>query len=119
MGVAPPADVLSQLVLDWIHAQWLEDEKLTLDMLGAKKHLLYSPTDSKKLSDCQGVQEGSETDSELVQDYKKINKEMAQEGKKVRATTFEVNDSLILQRITGPSALQPQASSLPRASLLA
>ena len=44
---------LSRRVLDWLHAQWLEDDRLTLDDLRARKHLLYLSPDDNAFRDCQ------------------------------------------------------------------
>ena len=70
---------LCQLVLDWIHGQWLEDEQLSLQALKAKKHLLFLDKDNW-LEDCQSIEEGSAKDSEIIQDYKKTNQQ--QQGQK-------------------------------------
>jgi YesN/AraC family two-component response regulator len=48
---------ICQLVLDWIHAQWLEDQNLTLETLAGKKHLLYVG----KNNTMQGLQESQPT----------------------------------------------------------
>ena len=44
---------LSRRVLDWLHVQWLEDDRLTLDDLRARKHLLYLSPDDNTFRDCQ------------------------------------------------------------------
>lgn len=72
-----------QLVLDWIHRQWLDDEKLTLDQLKSKKHLLYMGKNNS-LEDCEDIEEGSPNDSDIVQDYKKVNQQIPKQNKKVR-----------------------------------
>ncbi len=76
---------LSQLVLDWIHGQWLEDERLTLEAIKDKKHLLFLDKDNS-LEDCQAIEEGSPHDSEIIQDYKKTNmhQHQSKQAKKVR-----------------------------------
>jgi hypothetical protein len=78
--------LLSGLVLDWLHSHWLEDEMITLEGLRGKKHLLYLRADVNALQDCQGIEIGSPMgDSEIVQDYRKINSQTSKEGKiKVR-----------------------------------
>ena len=44
---------LSRRVLDWLHVQWLDDDRLTIAGLQEKKHLLYlSPADNA-FRDCQ------------------------------------------------------------------
>jgi len=68
---------LSQLVLDWVHREWLEDDRLTLDALKAKTHLLFLSSDHA-LDDCEVIAEGSANDSEIVQDYKQTNAQQAQ-----------------------------------------
>ena len=60
----------------------MEDEKLTLENLVNKKHLLYLGKDNT-LEDCDGIEEGSAKDSDIVQDYKKVNQQLPSRGKKV------------------------------------
>ncbi|XP_059092667.1 influenza virus NS1A-binding protein homolog isoform X2 [Tigriopus californicus] len=81
---AAKSEPLCQLALDWIHIQWLEDEKLTLDSMTTKRHLLYVGRENK-LEDCKGIEEGSPNDSEIIQDYKKTNqKQLPRQMKKIR-----------------------------------
>ena len=44
---------LSRRVLDWLHVQWLDDDRLTIDDLRRKKHLLYLSPDDNAFRDCQ------------------------------------------------------------------
>lgn len=73
---------ICQLVLDWIHSQWLEDQKLSLETLAGKKHLLYLGKNNT-MQDCDGIEEGSANDSDIIKDYKKVNQQMPKSGKKV------------------------------------
>ncbi len=95
---------LCQLVLDWIHGQWLEDERLSLQALKGKKHLLFLDK-GNSLEDCQSIEEGSAKDSEIIQDYKKNNQhhQLSKQEKKVLfcSNSFycqhDINSSLSLQ----------------------
>ena len=44
---------LSRRVLDWLHVQWLDDDRLTIEDLKKKKHLLYLSPDDNAFRDCQ------------------------------------------------------------------
>ena len=44
---------LSRRVLDWLHVQWLDDDRLTIEDLRGKKHLLYLSPDDNAFRDCQ------------------------------------------------------------------
>ena len=66
-----PSACLSQLTLDWIHSQWLEDDQMKLRDLVEKKHLLRMGEDNA-LEDCGKSQEILAEDTEIIQDYKKI-----------------------------------------------
>lgn len=61
---------LCRLVLDWIKRQ-LTDENLTYNQLMERSHLLYLALDNS-LQDCSGLPAGHESDTELVQDYKRL-----------------------------------------------
>ncbi len=84
---AARARSVAQLVLDWIRAQWMGDERLTMDMLRDKAHMLFLSKDNT-LEDCEEIAEGSENDSEIVQDYRRSNQQQhpkqQQHLKKVR-----------------------------------
>jgi len=98
---------LSRRVLDWLHVQWLDDDRLTIAGLQEKKHLLYlSPADNA-FRDCQSLEEGSPGFSEIVQDYKKVNRKDSKEGKqKVRrhTTNKRPRELLFMRSITGEEA---------------
>ncbi|CAD7086722.1 unnamed protein product [Hermetia illucens] len=61
---------LCRLVFDWIKKQ-LTDEHLTYNQLMERSHLLYLALDNS-LQDCSGLPSGHESDTELVQDYKRL-----------------------------------------------
>ena len=96
------ARALCQLVLDWIHSQWLEDERLTLDALKSKNHLLYLGSDNT-LEDCEEIEEGSANDSEIVQDYKKSNQQIPKQAKKVSKIMIGITISRIFIGSHDPS----------------
>ena len=99
---------LSRRVLDWLHVQWLDDDRLTIEDLRRKKHMLYlSPTDNT-FKDCQSIGEGSPGDSEIVQDYRKVSREMSKEGGKQKVRRHTTNkrprELLFLRSINGEEA---------------
>ncbi|CAB3383101.1 Hypothetical predicted protein [Cloeon dipterum] len=68
-------DALCQLVLDWVHRQ--SDENASLEHLFEKTHLLYLALDNS-LQDCIELPSGEVSDSDIVQDYKKLSKRQTQ-----------------------------------------
>ncbi|XP_025835540.1 influenza virus NS1A-binding protein isoform X3 [Agrilus planipennis] len=60
-----------RLVLDWIKRQ-MNEESLSLDALSEKTHMLYIAIDNS-LQDCSGLPSGDISDTEIVQDYKKMS----------------------------------------------
>ena len=69
----------------------LEDERLTLEKLCSRQHLLYMGRENR-LEDCNSIEEGSANDSEIIQDYKKVNQAKVHNKKtKVRHFIQEIN----------------------------
>ncbi|XP_021924543.1 influenza virus NS1A-binding protein homolog A-like isoform X2 [Zootermopsis nevadensis] len=62
---------LCQLVLDWVRRQC--DDAINMDQLTEKTHLLYLAMDNS-LQDCTELPSGDVSDTEIVQDYKKLSK---------------------------------------------
>lgn len=62
---------LTQLVLDWIRRQ-LTDDTLTMRTLSERTYMLYLAIDNS-LQDCTTLPTGDASDSDLVQDYKKMS----------------------------------------------
>lgn len=60
-----------QLVLEWIRRQ-LSDETLDMSTLTEKTYMLYLAIDNS-LQDCSSLPTGDVSDSDLVQDYKKMS----------------------------------------------
>ncbi|XP_055390528.1 influenza virus NS1A-binding protein homolog isoform X2 [Condylostylus longicornis] len=63
-------NMLSRLVLDWIKRQ-LVDESLSDSQLLERSHLLYLALDNS-LQDCSDLPPGQESESDIVQDYKRM-----------------------------------------------
>lgn len=61
---------LCRLVLDWIKRQ-LTEETLNMTHLLERSHLLYLALDNS-LQDCSDLPPGHESESDLVQDYKRL-----------------------------------------------
>ncbi|XP_059608606.1 influenza virus NS1A-binding protein-like isoform X2 [Phlebotomus argentipes] len=61
---------LARLVLDWMKRQ-LSEESLSMPHLLERSHLLYLALDNS-LQDCSDLPPGHESESELVQDYKRL-----------------------------------------------
>lgn len=61
---------IARLVLDWMKRQ-LNTEELTMDNLMERSHLLYLAMDNS-LQDCCDLPMGHESETELVQDYKRL-----------------------------------------------
>lgn len=61
---------LSRLVLDWMKRQ-LTEETMNLNQLLERTHLLYLALDNS-LQDCSDLPPGHESESDLVQDYKRL-----------------------------------------------
>ncbi|XP_059476948.1 influenza virus NS1A-binding protein homolog A-like isoform X2 [Neocloeon triangulifer] len=72
---------LCQLVLDWVQRQ--SEEHPSLDHLSEKTHLLYLALDNS-LQDCMELPSGEVSDSDIVQDYKKLSKRQSQSNLKNR-----------------------------------
>lgn len=62
---------LCRLVLEWIKRQ-LTDESLNMDSLSEKTFMLYLAIDNS-LQDCSILPNGEMSDTEIVQDYKKLS----------------------------------------------
>ncbi|XP_069678685.1 influenza virus NS1A-binding protein homolog A-like isoform X2 [Periplaneta americana] len=62
-----------QLVLEWIKRQSDDDDNVNMDQLTGKTHLLYLAMDNS-LQDCTDLPSGDISDTEIVQDYKKLSK---------------------------------------------
>lgn len=63
---------LCELVLEWAHHKWQDDDAVQVDTFLAKSSLLIMSSDHS-LKDCKDVSEGSAMDSDLILDYKKSN----------------------------------------------
>lgn len=61
---------LCRLVLDWVKRQLVE-ETMTMPQLFERSHLLYLALDNS-LQDCSDLPPGHESESDLVQDYKRL-----------------------------------------------
>ncbi|XP_037051274.1 influenza virus NS1A-binding protein-like isoform X2 [Bradysia coprophila] len=61
---------LCRLVLDWVKRQ-LSEETLSMNHLLERAHLLYLALDNS-LQDCSDLPPGHESESDLVQDYKRL-----------------------------------------------
>lgn len=61
---------LSRLVLDWMKRQ-LTEETMQMNQLLERTHLLYLALDNS-LQDCSDLPPGHESESDLVQDYKRL-----------------------------------------------
>jgi len=62
---------LCELVLDWAHQKWLDDDSVEIDETFMEKSTLLIMSKNNSLKDCKEVEEGSAQDSDLIQDYKK------------------------------------------------
>lgn len=62
---------LCRLVLDWIKRQ-VNEEALNMNTLKEKTHMLYLAIDNS-LQDCSSLPSGDISDTEIVQDYKKMS----------------------------------------------
>nr|CAD7447871.1 unnamed protein product [Timema bartmani] len=62
---------LCQLVLDWVKRQY-DEEVTNIDSVTEKTHLLYLALDNS-LQDCSELPTGELSDTEIVQDYKKMS----------------------------------------------
>lgn len=74
---------LCRLVLEWIKREITEDN-IKLSMLSEKTFMLYIALDNS-LQDCSSLPTGDISDTEIVQDYKKLalkDKPTGQKGKK-------------------------------------
>lgn len=61
---------LARMVLDWIRRQMME-EGITVPNLMERSHMLYLALDNS-LQDCSDLPPGQESESDLVQDYKRL-----------------------------------------------
>lgn len=66
---------LCRLVLEWIKRQ-LTDESLNMESLSEKTFMLYLAIDNS-LQDCLSLPSGDISDTEIVQDYKKMSQKNA------------------------------------------
>ncbi|KAG8238394.1 hypothetical protein J437_LFUL016830, partial [Ladona fulva] len=67
------SDSLCRLVLAWIRQHWEDEEPpARLEALTEKTHLLYLAMDNS-LQDCSELPTGDVSDTEIVQDYKKLS----------------------------------------------
>lgn len=67
---------LCQLILEWVRRQISEDT-LNMNSLSEKTYMLYLAIDNS-LQDCSSLPNGDISDSEIVQDYKKMSLKAAQ-----------------------------------------
>lgn len=72
---------LCQLVLEWAHRKWLDDKNVDVDTCFVQKSTLLIMNKNNTLDDCKDVEEGSERDSDLIQDYKKSNQHLEKNNK--------------------------------------
>lgn len=73
-------DSLCRLVLEWIKRQ-LSDESLNMESLSEKTFMLYLAIDNS-LQDCLSLPSGDISDTEIVQDYKKMSQKTNQPNHK-------------------------------------
>jgi len=73
-------DSLCHLVLDWVRRSLDEDN---FNCLTEKTHLLYLALDNT-LQDCSELPSGDVSDTDIVQDYKKMSKKVSNPTTKVR-----------------------------------
>ncbi|KAF2892512.1 hypothetical protein ILUMI_13656 [Ignelater luminosus] len=71
---------LCWLVLEWVRRQ-LTEESLRLESLSEKTFMLYLAIDNS-LQDCSGLPSGDISDTEIVQDYKKMSSKNIQPNSK-------------------------------------
>ena len=67
---------MCELVLDWAHQKWLDDDSVEIDETFMEKSTLLIMSKNNSLKDCKDVEEGSAQDSDLIQDYKKSNQHL-------------------------------------------
>ena len=67
---------LVSLVLEWAHKKWQDDNTVEIDQTFVEKSTLLIMSKDNTLQDCTEVEEGSEHDSDLIQDYKKSNQHL-------------------------------------------
>lgn len=73
---------LCRLVLEWIKRQ-LTDESLNMETLSEKTFMLYLAIDNS-LQDCLSLPSGDISDTEIVQDYKKMSQKTIQTNPKAK-----------------------------------
>lgn len=71
---------LCRLVLEWVKRQ-ITEESLSLNSLSDRTHMLYLAIDNS-LQDCSNVPTGDISDTEMVQDYKKMSMKNVQSNAK-------------------------------------
>ncbi|XP_063218405.1 influenza virus NS1A-binding protein-like isoform X2 [Bacillus rossius redtenbacheri] len=76
-----------QLVLDWVRRQ-CDPESFNVDSILEKTHLLYLAMDNS-LQDCSELPTGDLSDTEIVQDYKKMSKKTHNNHKGRRKTQLQ------------------------------
>jgi len=91
---------LVSLVLEWAHKKWQDDNTVEIDQTFVEKSTLLIMSKDNTLQDCTEVEEGSEHDSDLIQDYKKSNQHL--EKPKARLVGRR-NRDLAQQRLNRPS----------------
>ena len=67
---------LCELVLEWAHRKWLDDNTVEVGSTFVEKSTLLIMSKDNTLQDCTEIEEGSEHDSDLIQDYKKSNQHL-------------------------------------------
>lgn len=75
-------DSLCRLVLEWIKRQ-LTDDSLNMENLSEKTFMLYLAIDNS-LQDCLSLPSGDISDTEIVQDYKKMSQKKTQPNHKAK-----------------------------------
>ena len=73
---------LCELVVDWAHKKFLDDNSVEIDEAFLQQSTLLIMSKDNSLKDCRDIEEGSPQDSELIHEYKKSNQHL--EKPKVR-----------------------------------
>lgn len=85
---------LCKLVLEWAHRKWLDDNSVQILEDFVEKSTLLIMNKENRLQDGKEVEEGSEHDSDLIQDYKKSNPHL-EKSKKVVGRRKMMNPSSV------------------------
>lgn len=84
---AAQARPLCELVLDWAHRKWQDDDSVDIEECFLLKSSLLIMSKDHSLKDCKDVEEGSAHDSDIIQDYKKKSNTDKPKTRKVNRRT--------------------------------